>query len=636
LLHDLARVFEYPVAEIMIISKKLDDKNLDQMSIEEIIKACPEFGTWMEHHKVDNVEQHIRNLNGVVRHKGTHAAGVLISGDPLWENFPIERVSNNLVSAFCDGGRSKELMSLGGVKFDILGLNTLQVHKDCAKNIATRKGKNWKELINLFDASQIDDADAKVFNSIFKTGDTCDIFQFESKVAQQLLIDIQPDNVQELGIINAINRPGPLQGGYDRLYINSKFSGIRTKIHPIVDAILDETHGAMIYQEQVIKIARQLGDLTDEEAELFRKLAFKLDRQKNVDVADARMQRILEIIAKWRESAIKKGMTEKAVDDLWKKIEGFLDYAFNKAHAISYSMVGYVSAFMKTYYPIEFHTAYLNNITNDTEKVRFYIKYLRNKGYSIIPPRFDHKIGIDCSVVDDKTIMLGLSIVKNVKAELIVDFIENNRKTITSLKELFIQIQESNGIGKRTIESLILIGFFDNLPVNETVTKMSRAKLGLLYGQWHDSHKPKFKKIEGSKEKLAKIIKKMDEQVDEIVLQDEPKFDPYLVETNLMQFSLTEHPLMKYADIMGPTREKFADFNVVLGEITSMQFKFSKNKKRFAIVIVSDVETHKTHKIMIWDNLIKSYNFQVGDCGIFIITEAHPQFGTCELSQYIK
>lgn len=655
LLHDLGRIFEYPINEIMDISRKLDHiKSLDQMSLEEVIEICPELGAWLRRHEQDKLTLHVRNLIGVIRHKSQHAAGILIGSSPLWNYFPLERVSTELVSAFTEGSRSKELMHLGGVKFDVLGLNTLQIQKDAMINIAKRWSFNLDNVIERFDSSKIDDNDQNVLQNIFRTGDTLDIFQFESDSARRMLKTIVPDNIMELCIINAINRPGPLQAGYEQIYTDVKF-GVRQleQIHPIVDAILSETNGVIVYQEQVIRIARELGDLTDAEAEFFRKLVFKLDRQKNADVLDERMRQIDLIVEKWTKNALTKGMTQQQIDVLWAKIKGFLDYAFNKSHALSYAMVAYVSACIKYYYPIEWHAAYINNIVDDSAKLQQYIKYLNLKGIKIIPPRYGTADKHMCTIVDDDTIMLGVNIVKNCSLD-VIGHSNKHKHVINSFLDFFILAQSYPStkadvdkgdkgdvlkVNKRSISSLIAIGFFDDLPAICEHEPLSRGRLIKFFYYLTDKIRTKIKRDFTNNLSLSEIKEKYHTQIEDafgLALKgDEPPFHEYSVEMSIMKCSTKDHPLLKFSSKVADIQSRVTG-NVMLGEIVLLKQKFTKNKTRYFRATVEDIMTGDTYDVNYWNNLIDKYNPKEGQYGIFILSEKHPVYGTADLMNFVE
>jgi DNA polymerase-3 subunit alpha len=559
----------------------------------------------------------------------------------LWKHFPIERQNDVLVSAFTEGGRSRELGVVGGIKFDVLGLNTLRIHQECIEIVAARHNLAPAELHRMIDSSLIDDSDPEVFKRVFHNEDTIDIFQFESATARTLLRRIKPEDVNELSTINALNRPGPLIAGYDQEYINVK-AGLQPRecIHPIVDQFLDNTHGTLVFQEQIMQICRSLGDLTDGETDLVRKVGFKMNTVKGFDTKDKRQKMLFEIKQKIFAGAISKGVTPDAIQRLWDKIQGFLDYAFNASHSLSYAFVAYISAYLKCKFPIEWHCAYLNGVSHNVDKTAEYVTYLTQKGIRIIPPNIKHPVTLFAAPIDDSTLMLGTAIMKNVGAD-VPRFMEQYQKRIASFVDFFcysVSDPDTN-INKRAIEALIKGGFFETFPTVADVS-LSREQLLVFFLRLNEMRtKFKLKNIAFGPasvlERQAGVISTALAEAQVVELTPQAHF---IFEKEILNFSLQVHPLLSYVDQVRDIRDKqpSADNLVILGEIIIAENKTTKTHKPYRLVVIKDVETSTNYRIMFWSNLVAKYNPIVGECGIFIISQPDPQFGSCTLRTYIN
>lgn len=648
LIRDLARVFKYDIGETNSICKSVDSIDAqDKYSIDELAHKTKPFGQWIKNHAGDNIQKHLSELHGLIRHKGVHAAGMLMADDEIWNHFPVERHSNVIVSTFTEGQKQRDLNDLGGVKFDVLGLNTLRIQQDCIRNIAKRQGKSMDDVIDMVDFSKMDHEVKGVYSEIFAKGNTDDIFQFESPVARRILNDIQPDCFDDIVAINALNRPGPLQGNYDSIYAERKHSGKVEKVHPIVDRILEPTYGTLVYQEQVVLLCKELGELTNSEAEMVRKGIFKL-RSTHIKKDAAKQKEMLDQIeTKLFTNAQKNGMSKAEIKKLWTNIMKFVGYAFNKAHSVSYAAVAYVSAWLKYHYPVEWYCAYLNGISGDATKVKAYIRHLEAKNISVEPPHVRSTTDASSTVINDKTIRLGINVLKNVGANL-PDFVSRHKNNIFDFVNFFIlSINDKHtNINKRVIESLIKVGFFDDFPAFQRIDSkagpgdevfLQRSQLMYFFGQLNQS-RFKFKFV-GSVHDVSGVLmvhhQFIHDLIDDAEKQPIKDFSKYKAEMEIMNFSLQDHPFKPYQDYAKDVRENIKTEQLaVLGEIVEVRERTTKRGAPYAMVLVNDIESEKTFKLMYWNNLIMRYNPVVGEGGLYIIEKPHPKFGTCQVFNY--
>lgn len=641
LVRDLARVFQYDIGETNELAKAIEAMgNADKYDLSTIRTKIPKMDDWCRKHAKDHVELHLDRLHGLIRHKGVHAAGLIITNEPVYHWFPVERHRNIIVSAYTEGQKQRDLNDLGGVKFDVLGLNTLRIQQDCIKIIARRRGKDWKRYIPLLDFSKMDCNEKQVYEKIFRPGDTLDIFQFESKTARRILQEVDAENFNDITAINALNRPGPLQGNYDKYYADAKRKGTARSTHPVVDKILEETYGTIVYQEQVVRLCKELGDLTNSEAELVRKGIFKM-RSTHIASDEKKQREILDQIEKKLiTNAQAKGMSKNEIKSLWKDIQAFVGYSFNKAHSVSYAAVAYVSAWLKAHFGIEWYCAYLNGISGDASKVRDYIGYLSRKGITVSAPHVESaKVSSSATVVDDRTLRMGTNILKGVGSDL-SRFTEIYAGDYDDFMRFFIHAinDPDTNVNKRIMEALIKIGFFDNYPVrNSTLNPLVRSRLLAFYNAMNDNrHKFKFNEQVKSVDQTLTINKQFidDEYIKALSLAVED-FNDYQAEVEIMNFSLQEHPYASYRtkidEIAGKVDE---DKLAIMGEIIAVKDKTTKHGKPYRVVTLQDVFGQDTFKVMFWEHQMIRWNPCVGEGGVFIMSRPDPKFGSCKVTSY--
>jgi len=642
MVRDLARVFQYDIGETNDVAKAIDSLGgkADKLDLPALRKKINKVDEWVDRHKKDNVEMHMLKLHNLIRHKGVHAAGVIITDKEVYNWFPVERHRDIIVSAYTEGQKQRELNEVGGIKFDVLGLNTLRIHQDCLKLIARRRGKKWQSLLPLIDSSRMNLEDKKVYKNVFNKGDTIDIFQFESSTGRRILKDVDADCFNDISAVNSLNRPGPLSGNYDRHYASAKRAGTGRKLHPIVDKILEDTYGTIIYQEQVVRLCKELGDLTNSEAELVRKGIFKL-RGTHIAADALKQKEILGgIEKKLLTNAQAKGMSKDEIKELWKDIQAFVGYSFNKAHSVSYAAIAYTSAWLKTYFPIEWHCAYLNGVSEKADKVRDYINYLSRKGIKVKTPHVESaKISNSAAVVDDTTLRLGTNVLKNVGADL-PRFMEIYASDQDDFMRFFIHAinDPDTNINKRVIEALIKVGFFDDYPIrNNTLKSMGRGHLLVLYNEFNNKrgrfkYNPKHRSVDDI---LAANIQFIDDLYAEVLKREVEDHSDYQGEVEIMNFSMREHPFEPFREKIAEVTSKLEEEKLgLMVEIIAVKEKVTKNGRPYRVLTVQDVFGADSYRVMIWENQIIQWNQCVGEGGLFIMSQPDPKFGTCKVTSY--
>lgn len=408
----------------------LDEAIKDSAPLKQAIEKSPEVAELIETAKV---------LEGLTRHASTHAAGVVISSEPLIEHVPLYKGAKGEVTTQYS---MTAIEKIGLLKMDFLGLRTLTVIMNTVKLIQQSRGLT----VNVDDIPHDDSA---VFQ-LLGEAKTFGVFQLESSGMRDLLRQLRPSCIEDIVALVAMYRPGPME--QIPKFIERKHG--RSKVeyeHPLMEAILKETYGIMVYQEQVMRIASDLAGFSLGEADILRRAMGK----KSAEL-------MAEQRKKFVDGAIKRGVTEKKADKIFGLMEQFAGYGFNKSHAAAYAIIAYQTAYLKANYPVEFMAALLTSETSDTDKIVKYIEECRVMGLEVLPPDVNESSS-DFTVVEDK-IRFGLVAVKNVGETAIQSILtaRRNEGRFGTLYD-FCERVDLRLVNKRVIESLVKCGAFDSL-----------------------------------------------------------------------------------------------------------------------------------------------------------------------------
>lgn len=404
-LRDVARVhglepFEYAC------SKQMEKEHGVSLSLEESADRVPDIDQFKN--KYPGIWTHAIALEGAVRGFGKHAAGIVVSEEPIARRAPVETRSGSQVVTW----DKRTVESWGLIKIDILGLSTLDILAVGAQYVAERHGKKIDYLKLRLD-------DAKVLQA-FSAGDTVGIFQFESAGMKRLLRELGLSGkleFEDLVATTALFRPGPLDAGLCDQYIQIK-QGIRpiSYDHPSMENALKATYGVLIYQEQVMQICRDVAGFTMTEADNVRKAMGKKDAAKMAEYQE-----------KFTEGAKSvSGMSVLVAESLWKTIEGFAAYAFNRSHSVEYSVISWWGMWLKTYYPAEFYAAAMSVIDNE-DKLTPLVMDARSKGIQVLPPDINGSTN-RIEIRSDTELLAPFQAVKGIS--------EDSAKAITELRTL--------------------------------------------------------------------------------------------------------------------------------------------------------------------------------------------------------
>jgi len=436
---DVARVFDLSFAEANYISKLIPDEI--GISLDRAFELEPKLTDLCESDpKVRQVFQIAGRLEGLYRHAGIHAAGVVITNKPLVEYCPLFKGSKGEKVIQFDKGFSEDI---GLVKFDFLGLKTLTVVDRAVQFIKRDKDSH-------FDIEEIDIEDRAVYDFISR-GETIGVFQLESSGMIDLCKRIMPDNLDEITAINALYRPGPLESGMVDDFIEIKHGRKQMSFaFKELEPIIKDTFGVIVYQEQVMNIARRIAGYTLGGADMLRRAMGK----KKV----SEMDRHREI---FKAGAVENGFDEHKAVELFELMANFAAYGFNKSHAVAYGLIAYQTAFLKMYYPSEFFAALLSTELNNSEKVTTYIHEAKNYNIDVLPPDVNESLWL--FNVIEKNIRFGMGAVKNVGENAVEAMVLERTENGHFLGFVdFCERLDHKTVNKRVIESLILVGAFDS------------------------------------------------------------------------------------------------------------------------------------------------------------------------------
>ena len=438
-IRDVGRALEMTYASVDRVAKAVPSEL--GITLDRALADSQDFRSiYEESDETKRLIDFARDLEGLPRHSSTHAAGVVIARNPLTDYVPVQVSDGTLVTEY-DKDHVEEL---GLLKMDFLGLRTLTVIADALKNIKKSRGIE-------IDIDRIPLEDEKTAEMLCR-GDTGAVFQMESAGMTNLVKDLQPQSFQDLIPTVALYRPGPLGSGMVTDFIAGRHGKKKvTYLHPLLEPILKETFGVVLYQEQVMQVVQVLANFTLGQADILRRAMGK----KKHEVLMSQRETYLKGT---RENGIDPALAEKIFDLL----THFADYGFNKSHSAAYALVAWQTAYLKAHYPQEFMAAMLTSIMDTNDKVGVYIELCRRMGIKILPP--DVNASEATFSVDGDAIRFGLAAVRNV-GEAAIKSLADVREAggaFTSLLDFCTRV-DMRTANKRVLESLIKCGAFDSL-----------------------------------------------------------------------------------------------------------------------------------------------------------------------------
>jgi len=438
---DVGRVLGMSYAEVDRIAKIIP-MEID-MTLEKALRLKPELTQMAtDDPRVGKLLEYSRTLEGLTRHASTHAAGVVIAPAPLTEFVPLYKGARGEITTQYD---MKWIERIGLLKMDFLGLRTLTVIDDAEKAVASNRGivPDWAKI----------GLEVPAVYRLFASGETIGIFQFESSGMRDYLRKLRPTVFEDLIVMNALYRPGPLDANMIDEYIDRKHGRKQVLYdHPKIERVLKDTYGVIVYQDQVMQVASELAGFSMGKADTLRKAMGK----KNPAIMAKMKQEFID-------GAVKHGVEKETAGKVFDFCETFARYGFNRSHSASYAMLAYRSAYLKSHYPVEFMAASMSSEMDDTDRIRVFMQECRRLGISVAPPDINESEAVFTASED--RILFGLSAVKNVgmaAVEAIVA-IRNQRGPFASLYDFTTRV-DSRAVNRRAVEALITAGAFEKLP----------------------------------------------------------------------------------------------------------------------------------------------------------------------------
>ncbi|MGD0098785.1 MAG: DNA polymerase III subunit alpha [Acidobacteriota bacterium] len=455
-IRDVGRSLDIPYADVDRIAKLIPEEL--NATIDRALEQEPRLKEEMKNPQIANLIEIGKRLEGLSRHSSTHAAGVVIAPKPLVELLPLQKTNKEEITTQYS---MKDLESIGLLKMDFLALTTLTVIDSAIRRIREEKG------IDL-DLASIPLTDSKVFE-LFSEGKTNGIFQFESGGMKTELRRLKPERFEDLIALNALYRPGPMDMIPD--FIKRKQGLIEVRYpHPVLEEILKETYGVIVYQEQVMQIASKMAGFSLGQADILRKAMGK------------KMASVMQSMRdKFIEGARKNKIAEKTAIQVFDLMEQFAQYGFNKSHSTAYALLAYQTAYLKVHYPVQFMAALLSSEIGNTEKIVMYIAECKDMGIRVLPPDINES-ALDFRSMD-AAIRFGMLAIRNVGEAAIRSVLEF-RAQHGRFRSLFHFCEEvdTRSLNKRVLESLVKSGALDSLGWKRSQC-MALIDTAIEYGQ---------------------------------------------------------------------------------------------------------------------------------------------------------
>ncbi|MCQ8211612.1 DNA polymerase III subunit alpha [Cetobacterium somerae] len=514
-LRDVGRVLDVSLVKVDKIAKLIPPFS----TLGEALKENPEIrDLYTEDSEVRNLINLSQRLENKVRHASIHAAGVVITKDPLIEIVPL--YSDNKDHTISTQYQMKELEELGLLKMDFLGLRNLTNLQRTIDYIKESKNKKIKlEDISL--------NEKKVYEML-STGDSLGVFQLESLGIRKILVQLKPNRFEDIIALLALYRPGPLGSGMVENFINCKNGIEEIKYpHPTLEKVLKETYGVILYQEQVMKIANIMANYSLGEADLLRRAMGK----KQASIMDENREKFVE-------RAIKNGYLKEKAEEIFDLIDKFAGYGFNKSHSAAYALIAYWTAYFKCFYPEEYYASIMTSEKSNVENVAFYIEDA--KLHKLKLKLSDVNNPVSKFTVEDGGIRFSLAAIKNVGESLAEKIkVEFERNGNFLRYEDFIYRLRGQGLNKKNIEALIYSGALDSLPGNRK-QKIESIEKVIDYAN---------KKIKEDDIQQMNLFGGAKSEVVNFVFPDVSDFTPdekLEKEKEFLGFYYSAHPLDKY------------------------------------------------------------------------------------------
>ncbi|MEA1952813.1 MAG: DNA polymerase III subunit alpha [Campylobacterota bacterium] len=586
-IRDVARVLDMPYSKADAMAKLIPDElGIDlknsyekEPKIKELLERDPQAKrTW----------EYALALEGLNRNAGTHAAGVVISNEPLWQKTPLFKPTGLDTLATQYSGKYVEDVDL--IKFDFLGLKTLTVIEEALQLVERRHGKR----INFVEENI---EDKEVYNYI-STGETLGLFQIESAGMQDLAKKLKPDGFEDVIAMLALYRPGPMESGMLDDFVERKHGRAEiTYMFSELEPILKPTYGVIVYQEQVMQIVQSIGGFSLGGADLVRRGMGKKDQEL--------LDKLKE---EFVEGAVKNGFEETKSAALFDLILKFAGYGFNKSHSAAYAMITFYTSYLKHYYPTEFMAAILTLEKNNTDKVVRYVDEVKHMGMKLLPPDIN-KSGLVFearNIEGEEVVMFGMGALKGAGDIAINTMLEARGEV--EFKDLsdFVSRIDSSKVNKRVIETLIKAGAFDSFGYSRKSMLSQLEDIIDMAKKAGEAKKQALNSLWGDDAEMTSVT---------LEITDMEEFEAMEIlemEKESLGFYVSGHPLDKYRETLNEINytlsseiDDLADGSqaMFIGKIESITEKISKKGNKFGIANIMDL--HGNIELMLFENRLK-------------------------------
>ena len=577
-IRDVGRALNFTYAETDVVAKLVPSTPL-HISLKEALCVSPKLKEMYDaDERVKTLIDTAMSLEGMPRNTSTHAAGVVITADPVHTYVPLSRNDDTTVTQYT----MTTIEELGLLKMDFLGLRNLTVIEDAQRQIQMMEPE--------FDIDKVPDDDPETF-AMLAEGKTQGVFQLESAGITGVCINMKPTSIEDMTAIVALYRPGPMDS-IPTFIANKQDPRKITYKTPLLEPILKVTYGCIVYQEQVIEIFRSLGGYTMGQADNIRRAISK----KKMKVIDA--ERAVFVYGDKEQGipgAVAKGVPEQVAQSIYDEIVDFANYAFNKAHAVCYAVVSYQTAYLKCHYPKQYMAALMTSVLDSAAKISGYIAECRDLGIVTLPPDVNHSF--DNFSVEGDSIRFGLGAVKNVGRGLIRSMVakRNEGGQFRSLED-FIQRMGEGELNKRAVENFIKCGAMDCFGYH-------RSELLAVYDTMMDSIAASRKKNLEGQMGLFAMLQDTQEAVEIPIpkLAEMNKADLMLMEKETTGIYLSGHPMDDYRHLLKGTHvvpigtlmdeeNTYQDDQIVsiAGVVQTVKMKTTRNNSMMAYVTLED------------------------------------------------
>ena len=525
-IRDVGRALNMTYAEVDVVAKLVPaGPGALHITLQEALKLSKQLADmYRENPKVKKLIDTAMALEGMPRHASTHAAGVVITKLPVYEYVPLARNDDAVVCQYV----MTTLEELGLLKMDFLGLRNLTVLDDAVKMVQQREPE--------FALSKIPDDDAETYDMISR-GQTAGVFQIESTGMTGVCVGLKPQSIEDITAVIALYRPGPMES-IPRFIACKHDPKLVTYKHPRLVPILSVTYGCIVYQEQVIRIFQELGGFSLGQADMVRRA---ISKKKAKEIEKERQAFVYGDAERGIKGCIANGIDEKTAQAIYDEIYDFANYAFNKAHAVSYAVVAYQTAYFKCHYTKEYMAALLTSVLDNSDKVAGYIGECRDCGIALLPP--DVNRSSDRFTVEPGGIRFGLVAIKNIGRGFIQSVVREREQggDFASLQDFCERMYDCGDMNKRAVENLIRSGAFDSMGAR-------RSQLLAVYEKVLDGiGNVRRRNVEGQIDFFG--MSAANSTVETVVMPDIPEFtatERMHMEKETTGLYLSGHPMVDY------------------------------------------------------------------------------------------